>query len=297
MGKKIVVTGASSGFGLLTVKALAAAGHQVVGSLRDPNGRNAAVVAELKAAGVRAVAMDVTDQESVEQGMGQAVELLGGLDVLINNAGVGVMGLTEQFTVEDMQALFDINVFGVQRTTRAALKYFHPQRSGYVLNVSSVLGRITVPFYGPYNASKWALEALTENYRTELSQFGIDVGLVEPGGFPTAFMERLIRPSDRSSDSWYGDFVHAPQQAFEGFEQALKANPAQDPALVPAAIAQLIATPAGERPFRTVVDKMGMGDHVHTYNEHLAKVTQGIYSAFGTDGLLTLNTAGEGGRA
>lgn len=290
MSHKILITGASSGFGQLAVNALLAEGHTVVASMRDPQGRNQAIASELLNKGAHIVEIDVTDEKSVELGVASAIEAANGLDVLINNAGVGVMGMTESFTTGDMQKLFEINLFGVQRMTRAVLKHFHQQRSGYVLNVSSILGRMTIPFYGPYNASKWALEALTENYRTELSQFGIDFGLVEPGGFPTEFMDRLIIPSDNSRDSFYGEFIDAPKQAQEGFEQALAANPAQDPSLVSSAIVELVNTPAGQRPFRTVVDKMGMGDHIEGYNDHLEQVTKGVYTAFGTDGLLTLNT-------
>lgn len=290
MSKKILITGASSGFGQLSVNSLLADGHTVVASMRDPLGRNKTIAEQLANKGAHIVEIDITDGQSVKLGVEQAVEVTGGLDVLVNNAGVGVNGLTEAFTIDDMKKLFDINLFGVQRMMRATLKHFHQQGYGYVLNVSSILGRITIPFYGPYNASKWALEALTENYRTELSQFGIDVGMVEPGGFPTTFMDRLITPSDDSHDQYYGDFAQAPKHALEGFEQALAANPSQSPQLVADAIARLINTEPGQRPFRTVVDKMGMGDHVEGYNEHLTQVTQGIYSAFGTDGLLTLNT-------
>ncbi len=293
MVKKILITGASSGFGKLTTEALINAGHHVVASMRDPEGRNAEIANEFRTKGADIVNIDVTDESSVNSGVAEAIKLAGGLDVLVNNAGVGVMGLSENFTIDDMQTLFDINVFGVQRTTRAVLKHFHEKNSGYVINVSSILGRMTIPFYGPYNASKWALEALTENYRTELSQFGIDFGLVEPGGFPTAFMDRLITPSDESRNAYYGEFAHAPKQAFEGFEQALHANPEQNPKLVAAAILQLINTPAGKRPFRTVVDRMGMGEPIETYNQQLADITHGIYSAFGMDELLTLKASTE----
>jgi NAD(P)-dependent dehydrogenase (short-subunit alcohol dehydrogenase family) len=158
------------------------------------------------------------------------------------------------------------------------------------VQISSLLGRITLPFYGPYNASKWALEALSENYRTELSQFGIDVAIVEPGGFPTNFMERLVHPSDPSRHESYGEFAEAPATAFAEFEQALKANPAQDPQLVADAVAQVINTPAGKREFRTPVDRMGMSEPIKEYNQHLAQLTDRIYTAFGTQDMLTLKT-------
>lgn len=291
MSQRILITGASSGFGLLSVNSLLQQGHQVVASLRDADGRNKEVADRLREAGAQIVEIDVTNDRSVEVGVAAALEIYGGIDVLINNAGVGVMGLQEMFTTEDFQKLFEINVFGVQRMIRAILPHFHERKSGLIIQVSSILGRMTIPFYGPYNASKWALEALSENYRTELSAFGIDVTIVEPGGFPTNFMDRLLQPSDTSRATYYGDMAEAPKQAAENFEQALASNPAQNPQNVADAIAGLVTTKAGERPFRTVVDKMGMGDQIEPYNEHLDKVTAGIYEAFGTADMLKLNAS------
>ena len=292
MSQRILITGANGGIGELTTRALLAAGHTVIASMRDSDGRNKSAAEALQAAGTHIVDIDVTSDDSVTSGVRAAIETAGGLDVLINNAGVGVMGLQENYTASDMQRLFDINVFGVQRMNRAVLPLFRKQSSGLLLHVSSLLGRITIPFYGPYNASKWALEALAENYRTELSAFGVDSCLVEPGGFPTSFVDRLMRPSDTSRDAEYGDFAGAPAAALAGFEEALAANPAQDPAIVAEAIVAVVDTPAGERPFRTVVDKMGMGEPIAAYNQHLAEVTTGIYTAFGTADMLKLKVGG-----
>ncbi|MEM9981269.1 MAG: SDR family NAD(P)-dependent oxidoreductase, partial [Bacteroidota bacterium] len=240
------------------------------------------------ALGAKVVSLDVTDEDNVNAAVSEAIELLGGLDVVINNAGVGVLGLQEQFTIDDFKHLFDINVFGVQRVNRAVLPHFKSQGTGLLIHVSSLLGRITMPFYGPYNASKWALEALAENYRVELSGFGIDSCLVEPGGYPTGFMSSLMQPSDQSRNESYGEMIHAPKQAFESFEKALNENPAQDPQEVADAIVDLIATPAGQRPMRTVVDNMGMGTHIAPYNEQLAQIHEGLYNAFGMGEMLKL---------
>ena len=290
MTKKVLITGASSGFGERMARALVDRGHTVVASMRDTGDRNKPAADAFRAAGAHVVEIDVTDDEAVVAGVAEAIELAGGLDVLVNNAGVGVLGLQECYTAEDMQRLFDVNVFGVQRMNRAVLPLFRRQRSGLLLHVSSLLGRITIPFYGPYNASKWALEALAENYRTELSAFGVESCLVEPGGFATTFMDSLMKPSDTSRDAEYGEMAGAPALALEGFEAALAGNPAQDPQLVADAVLSLVEAPAGERPFRTVVDKMGMGDPIEGYNEHLAKVTNGIYTAFGMADMLDLKS-------
>lgn len=282
----IVLTGAGGGFGKLTALALRQAGHTVFGTLRDVTGRNAGVAAELTAAGVNLIEMDVTSDASVDAAVAQLLARAGQVDVVINNAGVGVLGVQETFTAADLQRLFDVNVFGAHRVTRALLPQLRQQGRGLVLFVSSLLGRITVPYYGPYNASKWAVEALAENYSTELAGAGIDVGVVEPGGYPTTFMNNLVRPSDQARIDALADQSAAAQQFLEGFEHALAANPAQDPRHVADAMVQLVEAEPGTRPFRTVVDAMGMGAALEPYNAQLHTVTRGIYSAFGIDGLL-----------
>lgn len=288
MGKRIIITGAGGGFGKLTTLALLKAGHKVVGTMRAVESRNKEVAIELVNAGAHIIEIDVTHDASVKIGMQKAIEHLGGLDVLINNAGVGVAGMQEHFTPEDFHKLFDINVYGVQRINREALPTMRAQNSGLLIHVSSLLGRMTLPFYGPYNASKYALEALAENYRMELSAFGVESTVVEPGGFATAFMENLMFPSDQSRNEEYGEFMNAPQKMGESFGQALANNPEQRPEKVADAIVNLIALPAGERPFRTVVDNMGMGDPIRNYNDMHEQLTQGVLSNFGMDSMLSV---------
>ena len=276
MSKNVLITGANGGFGKLTVETLLAKGHQVVATLRGVSGKNKEAAAALEAAGAKVVEIDVTNEQSVNEGIAKAIDLLGGLDVVVNNAGVGVLGIQENFTTEDFQRLFEINVFGVQRVNRAVLPHFRSKGSGLLVHISSLLGRMTLPFYGPYNASKWALEALAENYRVELSGFGVDSVVVEPGGYPTSFFSSLIQPSDKSRDEGYGPMVDAPKQLFDSFEGALANNPDQKPQDVADAIVGIIETPAGQRPFRTVVDKMGMGDHLIGYNDQLEQIMSGV---------------------
>ena len=284
----ILITGASSGFGKLTALTLLEKGHTVVGSMRGIEGKNKAAAEELKERGGHVVELDVTSNESVDRGVSDAIAKANGLDVVVNNAGVGVVGLQETFTPEDWQRLFDINVFGVQRVNRAVLPHLREKNSGLLVLVSSLLGRMTLPFYGPYNASKWAVEALAENYRTELSGFGIDSCIVEPGGYPTTFMDNLIKPGDPARDAGYGELAQAPEAMMSNFEKALAENPDQNPQNVADAIAAVIETPAGQRRFRTVVDKMGMGDPIDGYNDSLEQVTTGIYTAFGIENMLKL---------
>lgn len=285
---KILITGANGGFGVLTVKTLLNQGHTVVATLRNSESRNKVIADELSALGAKIVEIDITDDTSVNAGVTKAIELLGGLDVVINNAGVGVLGIQEQFNMDDFKRLFDVNVFGVQRVNRAVLPYLRGQGSGLLIHLSSLLGRIAYPFYGPYNATKWAVEALAENYRVELSAFGVDSCIVEPGGYPTSFMTNLMKPSDNSQSESYGEMANAPEQMFEHFEQALASNPSQNPQNVADAIANLISTPAGKRPVRTIVDSMGMGTVIAPYNDQLAQIHEGLYNAFGMGEMLKL---------
>jgi NAD(P)-dependent dehydrogenase (short-subunit alcohol dehydrogenase family) len=288
MTKKILITGASGGFGKLTVLTLLQNGHQVAASMRDINGKNRNVADELRKAGAKVLEIDVTDETSVTNGVKAAIADLTGLDVLINNAGMGVLGMQEFFTPTDFQKVFDINVFGVQRMNRAVIPYFRQKNDGLIIYTSSLLGRIALPFYGAYQASKWALEALAENYRVELSTFGIENCIIEPGGYPTAFADNLLRPSDRSREMSYGDFAKVPEAALQNFENVLKSNPQQDPQKVADAFAELIDKPKGDKPFRTAVDFIGMADHIQKYNEHLEQIMTGLYTNFGTLGMLSV---------
>ena len=288
MANNILITGSSSGFGRLTAELLLSKGHTVVATMRDPQGKNQGPAEELEKAGAHIVHLDVTDTESVEEGVEAAVHATGGLDVVVNNAGVGAVGLQESFTAEDWQRLFEVNVFGVQRVNRAAIPHMRERGTGLIVFVTSLLGRFCLPFYGPYNASKWAMEAMAENYRVELSGFGVDVSIVEPGGFPTAFQESLLTPGDPSRADGYGEFAAFPKTMRANFEETLAAHPEQDPRNVADAVVGVIETPAGKRPFRTVVDKLGMGDPIAGYNDQLDQLTTGIFNAFGIGNLLTL---------
>ena len=184
MSKTILITGASTGFGRLTAETLADAGHTVFASMRDPEGKNRDHAKALRAHGIKVVALDVTDTESVDQAVVTVIAEAGRIDVLVNNAGVASVGVSEAFTAEQAAALFDVNVIGVHRVTRAVLPTMRHQEDGLIVNVGSILGRVTFPFFGIYGASKFAVEALTDSYRHEVAQLGIDVVLVQPSASP-----------------------------------------------------------------------------------------------------------------
>lgn len=288
----IIITGANSGFGMLIVSELTKAGHRVAGAMRDPEGRNATAANTLRDQGIDVIEIDVTEDHLVASGVDAAMKALGHIDVLINNAGIGVHGLQENFLADDFRRLFDINVFGVQRMIRAVLPGMRARGEGLILNVSSLLGRVALPFYGPYNASKWALEALSENYRAELSQLGVDVAIIEPGGFPTGFIANLMQPSKRDRDAGYGSLADAPKASLRHFESFLAQNPQQDPRLVAEAVVDIITRAPGTRPFRTEVDRIGMGEAIRGYNDHLAQVTAELYTNLGIGEMLRLRMGG-----
>lgn len=289
MFKKILITGASGEFGKLTTKRLLNDGHIVVASIRDPEGRNKSSMDELKSAGANIVEIDVTDDNSVKQGISNAIAIVGELDVVINNAGMGAFGIQETFTDKDWQSIFDINVFGVQRVNRAILPHMRDRKSGLLIHVSSLIGRMVLPFWGVYSASKWALESLAETYRVELSRYGIDSCIVEPGAYPTTFFEGLMKSGDQLRNNSYEDFEHVANGFFTDFGQTLASNTEQNPQNVADAISTLISTSAGQRKFRTIVDNMGMGEHIKKYNEQHEQLTFEIFNSFGIEHMLNLS--------
>lgn len=276
-----MVTGANGGFGRLIVKTLLRDGLGVIATMRDIAGRNAAAADELQRDGAFIVEMDVTDEGRVNKGVAQALEKAGHLDIVVNNAGVGVLGFQETFTPDDWKRLFDINVFGVQRINRAVLPHMRTRRSGLLIHISSLLGRVAIPFYGPYNASKFALEALADNYKIELARFGIESVIIEPGGYGTTFVNNLMRPSGKETIDSYGDLSGVPEQMLKAFEKNFEGPNAPNPQWVADAVSDLIKKPRGERPFRTVVDRLGMGAAVEPYNKAADELQLGLFTAFG----------------
>jgi len=289
MKHKILVTGASGAFGSLTCIQLAENGHQVVGTLRSLKGKNEAIANALKAKGVALVEMDVTNEDSVNAGVKSAIELMGGLDTVFNNAGIGANGILECFTADDIQKMFDVNVFGVQRVMRSVLPFLRQQGKGTIIHTSSCIGRVTTPFLASYSASKYALESLAEGYRAELSGFGIESCIVEPGGFPTGFMSGMMTPSDTERMKQYGEMASLPESSINGYVAYVESIPEQRPERVSEAIVNLVNTPFGEKPFRTVVDFSGLKQPIENYNKVLNETTKAIYAANGVANLLTLN--------
>ena len=266
MSDTVLVTGSGTGFGQLTTQSLLEAGYTVFATMREPEGRNASRADELKTfaegkkGALHVLELDVTDDASTESAVAQALELADSIDVVVNNAGYGIGGFTEAATMAQFEKIFEVNVFGIQRLNRAVLPSMREQGSGLLVHVSSIMGRIVIPFSGPYTASKFALEGLAESYRYELSGAGIDVVIVEPGGFKTSFLSNMEMVADEARVASYGELGKIPEQMWGGFTEALGGDEAPDAQLVADEILKVIQTPVGKRPLRTVVDPLLGGE-------------------------------------
>jgi NADP-dependent 3-hydroxy acid dehydrogenase YdfG len=279
MSKAILVTGASSGFGRLTAEKLASSGHKVFAGFRSVDGAKKQVADELASKDIKVLQLDVMDQASVDRAVSQLLNDSGRqLDVVINNAGMASAGISETFTPEQMRELFEVNVFGVQRVLRATLPTLRAQHSGLVINVGSILGRVTLPFFGIYGASKMAIEALTESYRYELSQLGVDVVLVQPSAHPTNMYAAAQQPADAGRAATYGEVAEIPGKILQTFVGLFQGANAPNPQDVANAIDTIVNAAAGQRPERVVVGPPFGTDAV---NEAVAPIQRGVIDSLG----------------
>lgn len=198
------VTGASRGFGALIAEAALAAGDAVVATARDPQTITARLGSDERLLATR---LDVTSEAEAHEAAGLAVKGFGRIDILVNNAGYGLLGAIEEASPEETQRLFNTNVFGALGVTRAVLPHMRRQRSGHIINVSSVGGYTGYPGWGVYGATKFALEGITEALAGEVAHLGIKVTVVEPGFFRTDFLDEtsLARTARQIDD--YGESV------------------------------------------------------------------------------------------
>jgi len=207
--RSVLITGSSSGIGRATAERFAARGWQVFASMRDL-GRGAELRARAAERGWRLTTppLDVTSDESVGAAAAQVLRETGGrLDVLINNAGYYQFGALEETSPDELRAQLETNVVGVLRTTRAVLPAMRARRSGTVVTLGSVSGRVAVPIGGPYTASKWALEGMIESLRLEMIPFGVRVVLIEPGPYHTALHDNERLAAGARADSPYADLL------------------------------------------------------------------------------------------
>jgi NADP-dependent 3-hydroxy acid dehydrogenase YdfG len=285
MPKTILITGASTGFGRDTAETLAHAGYTVFASMRDPQAKNRKHSEALRKRGIEVVELDVSNDDSVDQAVKEVLVRARRIDVLVNNAGIASAGVTEAFTPDQAKVVFNTNVVGLLRTTRAVLPAMRRQGDGLIINIGSILGRVTFPFFGIYGASKFAVEALTDSLRYEVSQLGIDVALVQPSAYPTSMYTNVQQPADTDRAVAYGTVGEIAGAMFKHFMNTFEAPDAPNPHDVAEAIGKLVALPRGRRPARTVVGAAFGSD---TVNEQTAPVQAHVLEALGLGHLAKL---------
>jgi NADP-dependent 3-hydroxy acid dehydrogenase YdfG len=278
MSKTVLITGTSSGFGRDTAETLFRAGHIVYASMRGTQGKNREVAEALGKLGIMTVELDVSDDASVEAGVKKVLVEAGKIDVLVNNAGIGSAGVTEAFTAEQAKVIFDTNVIGLLRVTRAVLPSMRQKHDGLIINIGSILGRVTFPFLGVYGASKFAVEALTDSLRYEVSQLGVEVVEVQPSAYPTNFFTSIQTPAGTEVTKSYGEVGQIPDAMFKAFISRFEGKDAPNPHDVAEAIAELVGQSKGSRAARTVVGASFGSDKA---NEEVAPLQAKVVETLG----------------
>jgi NAD(P)-dependent dehydrogenase (short-subunit alcohol dehydrogenase family) len=257
MSKTIFITGASRGFGKIWAEAFLKRGDNVVATARNPDSLNDLVKKYGKA--ILPIKLDVNDRKDVFAAIGKAQSHFGSIDVLINNAGYGLFGTIEETSEKEARDQIETNVFGLLWATQAVLPVMRKQRKGHIIQVSSALGVVTLPVLGLYNASKFAVEGLSETLASEVKGFGINVTLVEPNGFST---------------DWGGaSAIHsASMQEYDGVKQAFQAGLTDDIFGVPEATVDAILklVDAPQPPLRLFLGKVALPWIKQVYQERLA---------------------------
>ncbi len=293
MKSVILITGASSGFGALTARALADAGHTVYASMRETLGRNAPQVAQVQQyadqhqVDLRSVELDVASSQSVEAGVAKIIADCGRLDVIIHNAGHMSFGPAEAFTPEQFAQLYDINVLSTQRVNRAALPQLRKQGRGLVLWVSSSSARGgTPPYLAPYFAAKAAMDSLAVSYASELARWGVETSIIVPGAFTkgTNHFVHSGSPADQARAAEYneGPYAGVPDQALKGLAALEPAD--ADVGEVADAIVEIVEMPSGTRPFRRHIDPSQDGAEI--VNAMADRVRAEMFRRIGLEDLL-----------
>lgn len=278
MSKVILITGASSGFGRLTALELLAKGHTVYATMRDINAKNATAASELRQKGAQVLELDVTSDQSVNEAIGHIKQYEEKIDVLVNNAGIAAAGISESFAPTQVQAVFDVNVIGLFRVTKAVLPLMRARHDGLIINIGSILGRVTFPFYGLYGASKYAVEAISDSLSLELSQLGVEVSLIQPSAYPTNMYASALHPADDHVAEQYGDVAEVPTGIGNTIASMFEGENAPQPSDVANAVVTLVDTTRGQRPNRVVV---GTSFGADAANESIQPIQSQLIDALG----------------
>ena len=256
-GKSILITGCSSGFGRLMAEDFARKGAKVFATMRNlprPEAGQLEALANTEKLDLHVIEIDVQSDEQVTAGVAKAEEIAGGaIDILINNAGIGYAGPIELQDMIATQLIFDTNVYGPHRMSRAVLPAMRRAKNGLIFNISSQLGRVIVPSAGHYSPTKFALEAMSEAMAYELVPHGVEVCVIEPGGYPTKVWVTRNKLASELKERLNFDERAAYPQLVARMGQEDGTRRTADPMDVPNAIAEVISMPPGTRPLRKAV--------------------------------------------
>jgi len=284
MSSVVLITGASTGIGRLATETIARAGHVVYASMRDVSTSNASAaqdlqrLADTEKLSVRVVEMDVQDAASVQSAVDAVLREAGRLDVVVSNAGIMSIGITEGFTEEQAIRQMDVNFMGSFRVARAVLPHLRAQRSGLIIHVTSIVGRLLFPGCALYCASKFAQEALAEVLQYELAGTGVESVIVEPGPYPSHLLANSPGPADSERVAGYGDLSTLRDKFVAHFSELFGSASSPNTQDVADAILGLVELPAGGRPLRTVC---GMDFGANALNEQMAPVQADVLRALG----------------
>jgi NAD(P)-dependent dehydrogenase (short-subunit alcohol dehydrogenase family) len=289
MPSVVLITGTSSGIGLLAAETVARAGHVVYATMRNLTTSNAGpaqafeqLASDHKLA-LRTLEMDVSNTDSVNRAVDAVLREQQRIDVVVNNAGLMSIGLAEGFTEEQVLHAMNVNFLGSFRVSRAVLPHFRAQRSGLLIHVTSVVGRLLFPGCAPYCASKFAQEAFAEVLQYELAGTGVESVIVEPGPYPSRLLPNSPAPADTERIAGYGALSALRDNFVAHFSElfgSAKAPRTQD---VADAILRLIELPAGGRPLRTVC---GIDFGANGLNERIAPVQADVLRALGMEQMI-----------
>lgn len=233
MKKVILLTGASSGIGYQTAESLAKEGHIVYGAARRIE-----KMEDLKQFGVKSIYLDITDENSIKNVVDTIIGNEGRIDVLINNAGYGSFGAVEDVEINEARRQFEVNLFGLARLVQLVLPYMRKQKSGRIINVSSMGGRLTTYFGAWYHATKYALEAFSDALRMEVSDFGIDVSLIEPGGIKTDW--GIIASDKLEKSAKGGAYEKEAMKTAKGMKKQYSGNLLSNPIVITKSISKAV---------------------------------------------------------
>jgi len=233
MKKVILLTGASSGIGYQTAESLAKEGHIVYGAARRIE-----KMEDLKQFGVKSIYLDVTDENSIKNAVDTIIGNGGRIDVLINNAGYGSFGAVEDVEINEARRQFEVNLFGLARLVQLVLPHMRKQKEGRIINVSSMGGRLTTYFGAWYHATKYALEAFSDALRMEVSDFGIDVSLIEPGGIKTDW--GIIASDKLEKSAKGGAYEKEAMKTAKGMKKQYSGNLLSNPIVITKSISKAV---------------------------------------------------------